>query len=197
VKPVVLASSNAGKLGEFSDLLNGAGFEILPQSRFAVGEVEETAVTFVENALLKARHASASSGRAALADDSGLEVDALGGAPGVRSARYAGSRATDRDNIEKLLEALAGVPDARRTARFQCIVCYLRHAEDPTPIICQGTWEGRILMAPLGQQGFGYDPVFLVPEFGCSAAELPRDVKNRVSHRAQALRALLARLRTS
>jgi XTP/dITP diphosphohydrolase len=195
VTAVVLASNNAGKLREFAELLQGVDFEVLPQARFAVAEVEETGVTFVENALLKARHASALSGLPAMADDSGLEVDALRGAPGVRSARYAGPRATDRENIEKLLDALAGVPDDRRTGRFQCIICYLRHAADPTPVICQGTWDGRILPAPRGRHGFGYDPVFLARGVDCSAAELPLDIKNRVSHRARALRALLERLR--
>jgi XTP/dITP diphosphohydrolase len=146
----------------------------------------------VENAILKARNAAAHSGLPAIADDSGLEVDALNGAPGIYSARYAGAGCSDADNNAKLLEALQDIPQTERAARFQCVMVYLSHAEDPTPLIVQGTWEGRILMAPRGTGGFGYDPLFLVPELGVSSAELPAETKNRLSHRGQALRGLLA-----
>jgi XTP/dITP diphosphohydrolase len=192
---VVLASGNAGKVREFNQLLAGAHVEVLPQSSFGVPEAEETGLTFVENAILKARNAARHTGLPALADDSGIEVDALNGAPGIYSARYAGSGATDEENLLKLLEALEGMPEEQRGARFQCVIAYLRHAEDPTPLICQGTWEGRILAAPRGANGFGYDPVFFVPEEGVSSAELAPEVKNRLSHRGQALRRLLEGLR--
>jgi len=191
---IVLASNNAGKVREIGQLLAGHEIEVLPQSSFDIPEAEETGLTFVENAILKARNACAHSGLPAIADDSGLEVDALGGEPGIYSARYAGPDATDADNNALLMERLADVPDEQRTARFQCLMVYLRHEKDPTPIICQGTWEGRILRAPQGENGFGYDPVFFVPEKGCSAAELPAEVKNALSHRGQALRCLVERL---
>lgn len=191
---LVLASNNAGKLREIAQLLDGTGLEVVPQSAFAVPEVEESGLTFVENAILKARAAARHSGCPALADDSGLEVDALKGAPGIRSARYAGPEASDAQNIARLLAELDGVPDIERSARFQCLLVYLRHADDPTPMICQGTWEGRILTAPRGTQGFGYDPVFFVPDQGCSAAELDPAIKNQLSHRGQALRQWRARL---
>ena len=187
---IVLASNNAGKVREIGQLLAGARIHIVPQGEYGVPEVEETGLTFVENAILKARHAARHSGLAAIADDSGLEVDALRGAPGIYSARYAGAGASDQDNLVKLLHDLDGQPDEARTARFQCLLVYLRHAEDPTPLICQGTWEGRILTAPRGNNGFGYDPVFFVPSEGCSAAELDSATKNRLSHRGQALRQL-------
>jgi XTP/dITP diphosphohydrolase len=157
---VVLASGNAGKVREFNQLLAGAHVEVLPQSSFGVPEAEETGLTFVENAILKARNAARHTGLPAIADDSGIEVDALNGAPGIYSARYAGAGASDEENLYKLLSALEGLPDEQRGARFQCVIAYLRHAEDPTPLICQGTWEGRILAAPRGANGFGYDPVF-------------------------------------
>ncbi len=194
MKRIVLASGNAGKAREISQMLANHRIEVLPQSAFNVIEVEETGLTFVENALLKARHAAAHSGLPAIADDSGLEVDALHGAPGIYSARYAGIDASDNDNLAKLLAALADVPTAHRTARFQCLMVYMEHAHDPTPIICQGTWEGRILFEPRGTQGFGYDPVFFVRTHNCSAAELPPAVKNNLSHRGQALRQLLTAL---
>ncbi|MGW8310740.1 MAG: RdgB/HAM1 family non-canonical purine NTP pyrophosphatase, partial [Thiogranum sp.] len=165
---IVLASNNAGKVREFNQLLAGNGWEVVPQSEFAVEEIEETGLTFVENAILKARNAAAHTGLAAIADDSGLEVDALQGAPGIYSARYAGAGASDRQNLEKLLADIQDVPDSQRTARFQCLMVYLRHASDPTPRIFQNTWEGRILHAPQGENGFGYDPVFFVPEQQCS-----------------------------
>ena len=194
MKRIVLASGNAGKAREISQMLANHHMEVLPQSAFNVVEVEETGLTFVENALLKARNAAAHSGLPAIADGSGLEVDALNGAPGIYSARYAGSTASDSDNIAKLLAALTDVPGAQRTARFQCLMVYMEHADDPTPIICQGTWEGRILFEPRGTQGFGYDPVFFVRTHNCSAAELPPVVKNNLSHRGQALRQLLTAL---
>ena len=191
---IVLASNNPGKVREFAQLLVGLGHEVRPQSEFDVPEVEETGLTFVENALLKARNAAHHAGLPALADDSGLEVDALNGAPGIYSARYAGGGASDRANLEKLLADIQHVPETGRGARFQCVLVYLRHALDPTPLICQGTWEGRILHAPQGTQGFGYDPIFYVPSHGCSSAELPPETKNLLSHRGQALRKLVAAL---
>ncbi len=193
-KTIVLASSNAGKLREFNQLLGGLHIEVLPQSRFNVSDADETGLTFVENALLKARHAAQHTGLPALADDSGLEVDALQGAPGIYSARYAGPGASDAANLEKLLGALKDVPEQNRGARFQCVLVYLRHALDPTPLICQGSWEGRILREPRGANGFGYDPVFYVPTHSLSAAELSPEIKNSLSHRGQALRQLLAGL---
>ena len=189
---IVLASNNAGKVHEFNQLLTGTDFEVLPQSEFGVMEAEETGLSFVENAILKARNAAAHTGLPAIADDSGLEVDALDGAPGIYSARYAGSGASDLQNLEKLLADIKDVPDAQRTARFQCLMVYMRHAKDPTPQIFQGTWEGRILHAPQGDNGFGYDPVFFVPTHNCSSAELEPDVKNSLSHRGQALTQLIA-----
>ena len=194
MKNIVLATGNPGKVREINQLLAGSGIEVVPQSEFDVPEVEETGLTFVENALLKARNAARHSGLPAIADDSGLEVDALGGAPGIHSARYAGPDADDAANLQKLLDAMRGLPEQERTARFQCVLVHLRHAEDPTPLIVQGTWEGRILEAPRGTGGFGYDPVFFVPERGCSAAELPPEEKNALSHRGQALRRLVAAL---
>ncbi len=190
----VLASSNPGKVREFNELLAGHPIEVVPQSQFGVQDAEETGLTFVENAILKARNAARHTGLPAIADDSGLEVDALKGAPGIYSARYAGIGAGDRANLEKLLAELEGVPEAGRSARFQCLMVYLRHADDPTPLICQGTWEGRILTAPRGSNGFGYDPVFFVPTHNCSSAELEPAVKNVLSHRGQALRRLVAAL---
>jgi XTP/dITP diphosphohydrolase len=191
---VVLASSNRGKLGEFAALLAGTGLAVVSQGELGVPEIEETGLSFVENAILKARNAARRTGLAALADDSGLEVDALAGAPGIYSSRYAGAGASDAANVAKLLRELAAVPAERRTARFQCLIVYLRHALDPTPLICQGTWEGRILFEPRGSNGFGYDPVFYVPAHDCASAELPPAIKNRLSHRGQAMARLLAAL---
>ena len=191
---IVLASNNAGKVREINQLLAGTGIRVVPQGDFGVPEAEETGLTFVENAILKARNAAQHSGLPAIADDSGIEVDALHGAPGIHSARYAGPGSSDADNLGKLLHALESVPEAERGARFQCVLVYLRHASDPTPLICQGTWEGRILEAPRGENGFGYDPVFYVPTHGCSAAELSPAIKNELSHRGQALRRLRQRL---
>ena len=193
---IVLASNNAGKVREFNQLLEGSDIEIVPQSEFSVAEIEETGLTFVENALLKARNAARHTGLPAIADDSGLEVDALQGAPGIYSARYAGAGAGDLENLQKLLEDLKAVPDEARSARFQCLMVYLRHAKDPTPRIFQGTWEGSILHEPRGEHGFGYDPVFFVPDQQCASAQLPPEVKNQLSHRGQALRQLIASLKS-
>ena len=190
---VVLASSNPGKLAELSALLDPAGLCVVSQDVFGVEPPEETGLTFVENALIKARAACAATGLPALADDSGVVVDALEGAPGVRSARYAGG-ASDADNVAKLLEALEGVAPPERGAAFVCAIVYLRHARDPCPIVCEGIWEGRILDAPRGAGGFGYDPVFFVETLGRTAAELSRAEKNAVSHRGQALAQLLDRI---
>ena len=190
---VVLASSNKGKVREFSELLAGRDIAVVPQTDFGVPDADETGLTFVENAILKARNAAAHTGLPAIADDSGIEVDFLNGAPGIYSARYAGEGGSSANN-EKLLQALSGVEETQRGARFQCLLVYLRHADDPTPIICQGTWEGRILNAVQGDAGFGYDPLFYVPEEACSAAELAAERKNEISHRGQALRCLLAAL---
>lgn len=192
---VVLASSNRGKLGEFAALLAGADLTVVSQGELGVPDIEETGLSFVENAILKARNAARHTGLAAIADDSGIEVDALHGAPGIYSARYAGAGAGDGANVTKLLRELAAVPAELRTARFQCVIVYLRHALDPTPLICQGTWEGRVLYEPRGTNGFGYDPVFYVPTHDCASAELPPEIKNRLSHRGQAMARLLAALR--
>ena len=194
---IVLASNNAGKVREINQLLAEQEIQIIPQREFGVPEAEETGLTFVENALIKARNAALHSDLPAIADDSGIEVDALQGAPGVYSARFAGPGSSDEDNNQRLLEALRDIPPEKRSARFQCVMVYLHHAEDPTPIICQGTWEGQILEAPRGEGGFGYDPLFLLTEKGCTSAELPPEEKNRLSHRGQALRRLLAALSES
>lgn len=189
---LVLASSNLGKLQEFSSLLQG--FQIRPQSEWQLDDADETGLSFVENAILKARHAAAATGLPALADDSGLVVDALKGAPGIYSARYAGEHGNNAANNQKLLDALKSVAPAQRSARFVCVLAVLRHAHDPLPLICTGLWEGFILNAPQGQGGFGYDPVFGVPNLGCSAAELPAAEKNRLSHRGLATAQLKAHL---
>ena len=194
---VVLASANPGKLREINQLLAGLDLNVVPQSDFNAPEAEETGLSFVENAILKARNAARHAGHPAIADDSGLEVDVLNGAPGIYSARYAGRGASDAVNLNKLLADLAGVPEAERGARFQCIMVYLRHEVDPSPIVCQGTWEGRILFEARGANGFGYDPVFYVPTHACSSAELLPEVKNSLSHRGQALRKLVAALETA
>ena len=191
---VVLATSNPGKRREFARLLAPLGREVVIQSEFAVKPVEESGETFVENALLKARAASLASGLPALADDSGLTVDALGGAPGVRSARLAGDGASDEKNIRTLLALMEEVPEDRRGATFVCVVVYLPHALDPMPFIAQGMWRGCLLERPRGSGGFGYDPIFYVPEHAASVAELPPGTKNASSHRARAVEALLAQL---
>ena len=190
MKDIVLASGNPGKVREINQLVEPLDLHVVSQGEYGVPDIEETGLTFVENALLKARNAAQHTGLPAIADDSGLEVDALQGAPGIYSARYAGTGASDRANLEKLLAELGDVPEAQRTARFQCLLVYLEHPTDPTPMICQGTWEGRILTAPRGTNGFGYDPVFFVPTHNCSSAELEPEVKNALSHRGQALRQL-------
>lgn len=184
---LVLASGNAGKLAELRELLGDAGIDLHAQSEFGVEDAEETGMTFVENAILKARHAARATGLPALGDDSGLCVDALDGAPGLYSARYAGTHGDAGANIVKLLDALRDVPEQRRTARFVCVLALLRHADDPQPLIAEGVWEGRILPAPRGGGGFGYDPVFFDPERNMGAAELDAALKNRISHRGRAL----------
>jgi len=194
VKDIVLASSNPGKVREINQLLAKLDLHVQPQSELGVVDAEETGLTFVENAILKARNAALHTGLPAIADDSGIEVDALDGAPGIYSARFAGDNASDQANLEKLLAKLEGLPDAQRSARFQCLMVFMEHANDPTPVICQGTWEGRILTAARGDNGFGYDPVFYVPTHDCSSAELPAEVKNALSHRGQALRQLVTAL---
>ena len=186
IRELVVATGNKGKLAELRALLSDLGITVRSQDEFGVPEVEETGLSFIENAIIKARHASMHTGLAALADDSGLAVDALGGAPGVRSARYSGEGATDLANNQLLLERLADVPDAQRVARFHCALALLRSVTDPVPIICCGSWEGRILRAPRGEGGFGYDPLFLVPDLDRTSAELPAEQKNRLSHRARA-----------
>lgn len=194
MQQVVLASGNAGKLKEFQHMLAGLGFEVLPMSDFTSDSPEETGLSFVENAIIKARFASHHSGLPALADDSGLEVDALRGQPGIYSARFAGADATDADNNQKLLNCLEGLTTEERTARFQCALVFMEHAEDPTPLITQGSWEGHILHAQAGAGGFGYDPLFYVPEKNCSSAELTKEQKNALSHRGKALEQMLALL---
>lgn len=192
---LVLASGNPGKLREFEQLLGPLGLHIRPQSDFAVSEVVESGLTFVENALLKAREASRVSGLPALADDSGLEVDALDGAPGIYSARYAGEPKSDERNNARLLEALGEVPEGARRARYWCVLVHLRHPEDPVPRIVQCSWEGEILAHARGEGGFGYDPLFWLPDQGMSVAELPAAEKNRLSHRGRALQALVEQFR--
>jgi XTP/dITP diphosphohydrolase len=190
LQKIVLASGNPGKIREIQAIL--ADHPIVPQSAFNVIDAEETGSTFVENAILKARNAALHCQLPAIADDSGLVVDALNGAPGVISARYAGVGASDQDNVDKLLRELEGVPAELRTARFICVMVFMEHANDPCPVIAQGVWEGRILDHAVGENGFGYDPVFWVPERNCASAELPADVKNSLSHRGKALKTLTA-----
>lgn len=192
---IVLASGNQGKLREFSAMFtehfSDAGVELIPQTELGVSDADETGLSFVENAIIKARHACEVTGLPALADDSGIEVDALQGAPGIYSARY--SNNGDQGNNAKLLKELTGVPEEKRTARFQCVLVYMRHAKDPTPQVFQGSWEGKILSEPSGSEGFGYDPVFFVPSENCSAADLSKEQKNKISHRGQAIQQLLRR----
>jgi XTP/dITP diphosphohydrolase len=191
MKKIILATSNAGKTHEIQAAFKPLPVEIIPQSTFDLKEADETACTFVENALLKARYAASQSGLPAIADDSGLMVDALNNAPGVYSARYAGPEANPQRNIEKLLTQLKDVPFEKRTAQFYCVLVYLEHAKDPCPIICEGFWKGSILFEPQGTNGFGYDPIFYVPSEDCTAAELSFELKNRLSHRGQALREMV------
>jgi len=193
MRKVILASGNKGKLVELQAILQQKDVHLVPQSEFAVVDADETGLSFVENALIKARHACLATGLPAISDDSGIEVDALGGEPGIYSARYAGSHgaAADKENNAKLLHELRNIPEAERTARFQCVITYMRHDKDPMPLICQGTWEGRILFAEEGANGFGYDPLFYVPSHGCASALLDPPTKNAISHRGQALAQLL------
>lgn len=195
MQKIVLASSNQGKLREIQQVLAHLDRQLVPQSEFNVSDVAETGLSFVENAIIKARHAARISGLPALADDSGLEVDALQGRPGIYSARFAGDKAADSDNIQKLLSELEGVESPQRSARFRCVLVYMRHADDPSPIIAEGSWEGFILEELRGQNGFGYDPVFYIPEHQRAAAELEAEVKNQHSHRARALAQLVERMR--
>ncbi|MGM0832590.1 RdgB/HAM1 family non-canonical purine NTP pyrophosphatase [Halomonas qinghailakensis] len=197
IKTLVLASNNVGKLNEFNQLLTPLGLDVRPQSEFGVQEVDETGLTFVENALLKAREASNVSGLPALADDSGLEVDALNGAPGIYSARYAGEPKSDERNNEKLLTSLSPYAEGQRSGRYWCVLVYLRHPEDPVPVIVQRSWEGEILAHPRGNGGFGYDPLFWLPDQGMSVAELPSETKNRLSHRGRALQGLVELLKVA
>jgi XTP/dITP diphosphohydrolase len=194
MKKLVLASSNPGKLRELSALLDESRYRIIPQADFNVPEVAETGTTFVENAIIKARHAAQYTGLAALADDSGIVIDALNGEPGVHSARFSGSDASDESNNTLLVEKLRSVPEAQRSARYQAVIVYMRNAADPSPIICEGSWEGIIVLEAKGSGGFGYDPHFYLPDYGCTSAELSADEKNRISHRGQALRLLLEKL---
>jgi len=195
---VVLATGNQGKVKELAHLLSEQNIEIVPQSEFDVPEVAETGTTFVENAIIKARHAAKITGLPAIADDSGLEVDALNGAPGVYSARYAADitegEPSDDDNTNKLLAALANIADEQRTARFHCVLVYMKHENDPTPLICHGVWQGSISREKQGEQGFGYDPIFWQNDLKMSSAQLERDIKNRLSHRGQALAKLVEKL---
>jgi len=195
MKKLVLASHNAGKLVEMQEILADLPLQITSAAELGLGDVEETGLTFVENALLKARAACEATGLPALADDSGLIVDALGGALGLYSARYAGHPTNAAANNAKLLDAMAGVPDGQRSARFYAVIVLLRHATDPQPLICEAEWHGEIVKTPRGSGGFGYDPLFLLPELRRTAAELAPEHKNRISHRGQALAALAARLR--
>ncbi|WP_172561887.1 XTP/dITP diphosphatase [Vibrio furnissii] len=190
MRKIVLATGNQGKVREMADLLADFGFDVVAQSEFNVSEVAETGTTFIENAIIKARHAAKETGLPAIADDSGLEVDALDGAPGVYSARYAGEHATDQQNLAKLLDAMKDVPEAQRTARFHCVLVLMRHENDPTPLVCHGSWEGRILTEAHGSNGFGYDPIFFVPEDNCASAQLEPARKKQLSHRGQALKKL-------
>lgn len=191
---LVLASANVGKIKELQQMLDKLGIEVIPQSTLNVPDIDETGLSFVENSLLKARNAAALTNLPAIADDSGLEVDFLRGAPGIYSARFSGQHATDASNRQRLLQLMADVPEDQRTARYQTLIVYMRHADDPTPIICQGTWEGSIASDEKGDGGFGYDSIFQVAETNCRAAELDKDTKNRLSHRGKAMAKLLSKL---
>lgn len=197
MQKVVLATGNPGKVNELADLLREFGMDIVAQTSLGVESAEETGLTFIENAILKARHAAAQTGLPAIADDSGISVDALGGAPGIYSARYAGEDATDQQNLDKLLDAMKDVPDDQRQAQFNCVLVYLRHAEDPTPLVFHGRWHGVLAREAKGQGGFGYDPIFYVPELGCTSAELTKAEKQAVSHRGKALAMMLDALKNA
>jgi len=192
---IVLASGNAGKVREIDQLLEGLNLKVIPQSDFDVPEIEEIGLTFVENAILKARNAAHHTGLPAIADDSGIAVDALQGRPGIYSARFAGVGASDKDNLLKLIDMIKPFPEEQRTAQFICSMVYLRHEHDPVPIITHGIWEGQLVTEPKGENGFGYDPVFYVASKQCTSAELPPEVKNKLSHRGQALMQLLGKLK--
>ena len=196
MQKLVLASSNKGKISELSALLSPYQLQIVPQQELGVSDADETGLTFIENAILKARHAALVTGLPAIADDSGLAVDALGGEPGIYSARYNGEAASDSDNIRKLLHAMQAVPAAERHAQFHCVLVYLRHASDPTPLVCHGIWQGSISNTIKGDGGFGYDPVFIPAGYSVSAAELTKEQKASHSHRGQALRQLVKLLQT-
>ncbi|CAH9019020.1 RdgB/HAM1 family non-canonical purine NTP pyrophosphatase [Candidatus Nitrosacidococcus sp. I8] len=192
---LILASHNSGKIQEMSKILASLEVTLISQSELNITEPEETGLTFIENAIIKARHAARYGNMPAIADDSGLEVDALKGQPGIYSARYGGADSNKEKNIAKLLAELKGIPESQRSARYQCVIVYMKHWQDPTPLIFQGTWEGYILNAPQGIGGFGYDPIFYLPEYQCSAAELSEEQKNYLSHRGKALRALISAFR--
>jgi XTP/dITP diphosphohydrolase len=194
MKQLVLASGNPGKLRELSVILDDLGYQLHAQSEFDVTEVPETGTTFVENAIIKARHAAALTGLPALADDSGIEVDALDGAPGVYSARFAGADADDAANNALLVDKLRAVPSAQRSARYRAVIVFMRHAGDPSPLICEGSWEGMIQLEAAGDGGFGYDPYFFLPDQGCTSAQLSASEKNRLSHRGAALQELKRKL---
>lgn len=196
MKKVVLATGNPGKLSEMQAILGPTTWTVIPQSEFNCPDAIEDGLSFVENAIKKARHACAFTELPAIADDSGLEVDALQGAPGIYSARYSGEGASDEANLQKLLRAMRNVDEDQRSARFRCVMVYMRHEMDPSPLIFEGSWEGRILFEKRGDKGFGYDPIFYLPELGCSSAELSAEQKNALSHRGQALRALAEKLTT-
>lgn len=192
---LVLATGNQGKVKEMADLLADFGFDVVAQSDYNVSSVAETGTTFIENAIIKARHAAKETGLPAIADDSGLEVDYLNGAPGIYSARFAGEDASDADNIDKLLAEMKDIPAEQRTARFHCVLVMIRHENDPTPLVCHGSWEGSILTERHGENGFGYDPVFWVPEDQCASAQLPPARKKQLSHRGKALQQLFSALK--
>ena len=195
MKKIVLASGNAGKVREMNHMMAGFDVEIVPQTQFKIAEAIEDGLSFVENAIIKARHAAKLTGLPAIADDSGIEVDALNHAPGLYSARYSGEGANDQKNNDKMLRELTGVPEAKRTARYQCVLVFMRDGNDPMPMIAQGSLEGRILESPRGMGGFGYDPIFWLPDHGCAAAEITLDEKNKISHRAKAMQVLLQQLK--
>ncbi|MGB2115186.1 MAG: RdgB/HAM1 family non-canonical purine NTP pyrophosphatase [Porticoccaceae bacterium] len=195
MKDLVLASANQGKIKELQDMLGGLGINIIPQQQLGIDDAEETGLTFVENAILKARHAAQISGLPAIADDSGLEVDYLKGAPGIYSARFSGVGATDKSNLDKLMHEMKDAPAGSRSARYQTVIAVMTHETDPTPILCQGTWEGEIAFEEKGSEGFGYDPVFKPMDANCHAAELEKSVKNAISHRGKAINELLKKLK--
>lgn len=196
MQKIILATNNQGKVNELQNLLADAGFDIVAQSQFNLPDADETGLTFVENAIIKARYAAKLTGLPAIADDSGLVVEALNGEPGIYSARYAGEHGNDESNNQKLLQALQPIPQEKRSAYFYCALVFMRHENDPTPIICLGKWNGLILNELKGKGGFGYDPLFYVPELNCTAAELTKEHKSQISHRGQALKQLIKEIKT-